>query len=151
MIASSVASMTASKIASMTRSPRDADLVAGRAEDVVVGRQPVAGRERDEQVPAGVTAGATRPRDAQPCPLGDPLALVGEERGVGRGHHDDRSRARLRRPGQCLGGTPRALDLVVADLRADRDAVDAQPAALPVVGLDQDADRVAATFRREDA
>ena len=42
----------------------------------------------------------------------------------------------------------RAWDLVDADLRADRRAVHAEPRPLAVVGLDQDADGVAATIGR---
>ena len=44
----------------------------------------------------------------------------------------------------------RAGDLVDADLGTDRHAVDPEPGALAVVGLDQDADRVPAEFGGED-
>ena len=44
----------------------------------------------------------------------------------------------------------RARNLVDADLGTDRHAVDAEPRALAVVGLDQDADRVTATVGRHD-
>ena len=93
-MASSVASMAPSNRASMTSRRRRIDGVDpdGRAV-VVVGRQVVACRERDEQVAARVTAGAAGARDAEPGPLGEPLALVGEERRVGRDDDDDRARA----------------------------------------------------------
>ena len=51
---------------------------------------------------------------------------------------------------QGLAASARARDLVDADLGTDRDAVDAEPVALAVVGLDQDADGMSATLRRED-
>ena len=42
-------------------------------------------------------AGAAHPGDPEAGPLGEALALVGEERRVGRDDDDDRARARRRR------------------------------------------------------
>ena len=124
------------------------DVVGAAADRVVIvdasGRQPIAGREGDEQVAARVPAGAADAGDAETGPLGQPLALVGEERRVGRDDDDDRARARRRRsaaaPTWSYGlGTSRRRDRL-----ADPHAIDPQPVALAVVGLDEDADRVAA-------
>ena len=60
-------------------------------------RQSIAGREGDEQVAARVPAGAAGPRDPEAGSLGEPLALVGEQRSVGRDDDDDRARTWRRR------------------------------------------------------
>ena len=89
-------------------------------------------------------------------PLGEPLALVGQERRVGRDDDDDRAEpAAARRAVGDGPRRPRAYGLGISrrrDRLADRDAVDAQPVAPAVVGLDEDADRpAAATPRRRPA
>ena len=55
------------------------------------GQEVVAGREGQEQVAARVTPGATHASDPQARPLGQPLALVGQERRVRGDDHDDRA------------------------------------------------------------
>src|SRR6058998_2664258 len=93
----------------------------------------VAGREREEEVAARVRRRAPDARDAEPDSLREPVALVREQRRVGRGHADDRPPflTRLRRR-----------DAVAEEL-ADRDAVDAKPVASSVVRLHEHADDVA--------
>ena len=87
-------------------------------------QRPVAGREAQEQVAARVAAGAAHPGDAEARPLGEPLALVGQQRRVGRDDDDDRARAGAaarsavrRRPRRR---SRRARDLVDRDRLADR-------------------------------
>ena len=74
------------------------------------------------------------PREPEARPLGEPLALVGEERRVRREDDDDRARspaggatAPVRR-GLVV---PRARHLVDRDRLADRDAVDPQQSREP--------------------
>ena len=83
--------------------------------------------------------------------LGEPLALVGEHRGVRRQDDDDRAaagpgpggHARPRRRPSLLAGldrpllVPRARDLGSRDLLAHRHAVDPEQLARPVVRLDE--------------
>ena len=151
MIASSVDSMAASNRSIDDDVPDGADRVRAVAHRIVVharaGRQPVAGREGDEEVAARVATGAAHPRDAEAGTLCQPLALVGEQRSVGREDHDDGAGAgrRSRPSGRVV---PRAGDLAHRDGFADPHAVDAQPVALAVVRLDQGADREAADVRR---
>ena len=145
-IASSVDSMVASNSRSMTTSPTARTSYVprptGSRRRPEPAGQAVAGREGDEQVAAGVAAGAADPGDAQPGPLGEPLALVRQERRVGRDDDDDRAGAGRRLDGPCV---VRAGHLdSTRDRLADPHAVDAQPGALAVVGLDQHPDRVAA-------
>ena len=72
-----------------------ADGIGGDADRVVVvartGRDPIAGRERDEQVAARVAARAADPGDPEARALRQPLALVGEQRRVRGDDDDDRS------------------------------------------------------------
>ena len=114
---------------------------------LVFGGQAIAGREGDEQVAAGVAARSAGTGEAQARSLGQALQLVGEQGGVGRDDDDDRAGAGRRVRGR-LADPVRARDLVDADLGTDRHAVHAEPSALAVVGLDQDADRVTATVGR---
>ena len=70
-----------------------ADVVRQGRGRVLVGLrgESVARRERDEQVTARVSAGSPDPGDAETRALGEPLALVGEQRRIGRDHDDDRA------------------------------------------------------------
>ena len=102
----------------------------------VVGEAPVAGREREEEVARRVVRGAAHAREAERRPLGEPLALVREQRRVGRDDHDDRARsglgawpgaASVRRRVRLVGDRRRVVrrrHLGDRDRRADRDAVD---------------------------
>ena len=63
----------------------------------------IAGRERDEQVAARVAARPAGPGDAEPGALGEPLALVGQQRRVGRDDDDDRAGPGRRRAGRSAG------------------------------------------------
>ena len=74
----------------LVRATRRLGVVAG------VAGQLVAGGEGDEQVAAGVATRAAHPGDAQPGPLREPLALVGQQRRIRRDDHDDRARTGLR-------------------------------------------------------
>ena len=67
-------------------------------------------------------------------PLGEPPALQWQQGGVGGDHADDRPAAGRQRP---VG----AGHDVEADLEPDGDAVDREPFAPAVVGLDEHADR----------
>ena len=95
-------------------------------------------------------AGPARARDPETRALGEPLALVREERRVGGDDDDDRSRAGpaarppAERPAHGLGTSSDA------DLLADRHAIDPQPRPLAVVRLDQDPDRVPAAVVGDD-
>ena len=90
----------------MTLVADGADVVGhGRREAIDVRRDPIAGREGDEQVAARVAAGPAGAGDAETGPLGQPLALVGEERRVRRQDHDDRAATRRRRAA-CRGRRP---------------------------------------------
>ena len=72
---------------------------------VVVERrwQSIAGGERDEQVAARVPAGPAGAGDPEAGPLGEALALVGEQRSIGRDDDDDRARTRRRTRGRRVG------------------------------------------------
>src|SRR5947207_12179136 len=69
--------------------------------------------------------------DAERRPLGEAVALTGQERRVGGDDDDDRA-ARPRGPG-CGGG-------LLPGKRPDRGSVHAQPVTAAVVGLDEHAD-----------
>jgi hypothetical protein len=89
-----------------------ADLVVEWRFVVQAEGQAIAGRERDEQVPARMPAGPAGASDAQPGALREAPALVGEQWRVGRDDDDDRARSRRRgRSAQGLGGPVRAGEL----------------------------------------
>src|SRR5829696_105466 len=76
--------------------------------ELAAGQLPVAGREGEEDVAAGVLAGAAGAGHPQPGPLGQAVALVREQGGVGGGHDDDRpapARARRIRLRDDVGGS----------------------------------------------
>ena len=127
----------------MTASPDGPDVVRdGPRAPFDLDREPVAGREGDEQVAARVAARAARPGDPQPGSLGQTLALVGEERRIRGEDHDDRpAPGRRRRSLERLGLVVRTRDLVGPDLLADRNAIHAKPGTFAVVRLDERRDR----------
>ncbi len=123
------------------------------------GEAAVAGREGDEDLARAGRRDAAHPGDPQAGSLGEALALVREERRVGGEDDDDRARAGLMstaaaaspRAGQVVRGVPGARDFGRGDCEADRDAVDPQELASPVVRLYERADGEAAGFGRDDA
>ena len=146
-IASSVASIVASNSASIAGSRDHPQLrrpsrAAGAAARRGSPRLPVANARMRSPLVSRRPAGAP---DPERRPLGDPLALVRQERRVGRDDHDDRARARRRRSARPR----RARDRRRRDRLADRHAVDAQPLAPAVVRLDEHAERPAAATRVE--
>ena len=94
-IASSVASIVASNSAPIAKSfsARMSTTTPRVGPERRPRQRPVAGREAQEQVAARVGPGAAHPGDPEPGPLGEPLALVGQERRVGRDDDDDRAGA----------------------------------------------------------
>src|SRR5437588_10037361 len=92
----------------------------------------VAGCEGEEEVAARDRAGAAHSADAEAHPLRQPVALVREQRRIGRDDPDDRA---------GVGALRRKWN-TVADQPADRYAVDTKAVAAPVVGLHEDTDRV---------
>ena len=110
----------------------------------------IAGREREEDVAGARRAEAADAREAEGRPAGKPVALVRQQRRVGRDDADDRAGAGERgRPMRSRAArAPTAMAPRRArDLLADRHAVDAQQAAATVVRLDEDADGPAAVVR----
>ena len=104
---------------------------AGRAQPAV------AGRERDEQVARAVRRDRAHPRQPEARSLGEPLALVGQERRVRREDDDDRAAAgpdaRAGQPGAASEAAIAASSWshalgtsVTRDRLAHRDAVDPQ-------------------------
>ena len=123
---------------------------------------PVARREAQEQVAARVGAGPAHPGDAEARPLGEAIALVGQERGVGRDDDDDRARAGRRRAGgrrreRSVGessSSPGSGRGTSATGIASPTGTPSTRSQLPpaVVRLDEDADREAAgRLRRRPA
>jgi hypothetical protein len=91
-----------------------------------------------------VLADAAGPREPHPRPLGQPGALVRQQRRVGGDEDDDRARP-LRADGHRVRGRRD-----VVEHPAHRHPVDRQPPALAVVGLDEYAHGVTALDRRPD-
>ncbi len=80
------------------------------------------------------------PRDPEARSLRETLELVGEQGRVGRDHDDDRS---LARAADRFLFVPSGRELARRDLLADVHAVHHQALAVPVVRLDERADRPA--------
>jgi hypothetical protein len=124
----------------------------GSVANVVCGssRLPVA--KQMNRSPLVLAPGAAHPGDPETRSLGEALALVGEQRRVGRDDDDDRARAgrRRRRGTVVVLGAVRRGHLRGRDRLADRHAVDPQPLAPAVVRLDEDADGPAALCLVDD-
>src|SRR5439155_14881706 len=95
-----------------------------------------------EQIAARVGPGPAHPGDPETGALGEPLALVGQERSVGRDDHDDRARTGWWREALVvvLEAGIRARNVRDRDRLADRHAVDPEPIAPTVVRLDENPD-----------
>ena len=110
------------------------EMVGGQGGDgdrgIGVQRHPVGGGEGAEDVAAAVGAEPAHAGEADTRPLGEATALVGQQRGVGGEHDDDR-------PGVAGGGVVGEGCHVGADGLAHVSAVEAQQTAAAVVGLHQ--------------
>ena len=128
---------------------RRAPAAPGRRSPRSAARLPVAkARNRSPLVWPPVPPARAMP---EPGALGEPLALVGQQRRIGRDDDDDRARAGRQADGADVaararrtGSGPRRCAISAPTGHA----VDPEPVALAVVRLDQDADRVAAELRR---
>ena len=154
-MASSVASMTASKSASRSGRRRPARRRSARRPDRrrCPSRAGAGCRSRTRGTGRRSCARRRRPPgDAQAGPLGQPLALVGQQRRVGGHDDDDRARARRRRRGRRRRSAwPYGLGTSLVGIASPTGTPSiAQPVAPAVVGLDQHADRVAAASAVDD-
>jgi hypothetical protein len=92
---------------------------------------PVAGSKRDHEVSARVLTNTPGPGNSESRAPYESIALMRKQRRIRRDDDDDRALPR----GELTDLRQR--HDVVADVRADRESVDTQPIAPPVVGLDE--------------